>query len=151
MTPIGSQFPPEYLDSFVERAIQPGSVLRFHVEFTTPPKVKRLVVLSRCDNSVCVGFMLINSEINPNIFRNDRLRRLHLPLFVNHCSFLDHDSFLDCSDIKEMTLEEMKDLIRQDASRHLGNLDDGVFQSAVALLKEADTIKTKIKRKYNLL
>lgn len=151
MPSIGSLFPREVRDDFVNRTILPGSVLRIHVTNTNPPKIKRFVVLSTCDHKVCVGYLFINSEINPNCFPNQKLRDLHLPLSIDECDFLDHDSFLDCSDIKEIEVEKLTEIISRDPSRHIGHLPSSYLQRAIETVKSAPTITKKTKRKFNII
>lgn len=152
MSSLGSLFPDSARDDFSKRAICPGSVLRIHVTSTTPPKVKRLVVLALCGDQACVGYLLLNSHINPNYFPTAKLRALHLPLKKTaDRNYLDHDSFLDCSTIHNIDLNKLKEIISNDPRRHIGKLNDTDLDQAIETVKNAPTIPKKQKEKYNLI
>ena len=150
MSSLGSLFPDYIKEDFGTRQIEPGSVFRIHVDTTTPPKNKRLVVLAISGDNICVGYLFINSQINPNCFPSAELRALHLPLQANERDYLDHDSYLDCSDIKNITLNELKDIISQNPQQHIGKLSTTDIEAAIDIVKNAPTISKKQKEKYNL-
>lgn len=93
MSSLGDFFPSDFVQEFSqERGISPGDVLRFHCEFTTPPKEKMLVVV--CCDPLLV--LVINSEINPFILANDNMAACQVDLPVDDHDFLDHDSYVNC-------------------------------------------------------
>ena len=80
MTPrIGDIFPPNARAVFSVNAIKPGTVLRTHVDDTTPPKIKLFVVLAVNETQTSVASLYINSDVNPNMFHREELKNLHLP------------------------------------------------------------------------
>ena len=116
-----------------------------------PPKVKRLVVLAISGDNACVGYLFLNSRINPNVFPTAGLRSLHLPFEAASRDYLDHDSYLDCSDIKDMDLDELKKIISRDPNQHIGELNDTDLKTAKETVKNAPTISKKQKEKYDLI
>ncbi len=148
---LGSLFPEHAREDFVVRAIKPGAVLRIHVDTTTPPKTKRLVVLAISDNKICVGYLFINSEINPNVNWNASLQALHLPLDAGSNEYLDHDSYLDCSSIHDMTFDDLKNIITNDPALHIGTIGDADLGAATEKVTGAQTISPSQKRRYNLI
>ncbi len=151
MSSLGSLFPVSIRNDFSIRQIEPGSVFRIHVDTTTPPKVKRLVVLAISGDNICVGYLFINSQINPNYFSTARLRALHISLLASEQDYLDHDSYLDCSDIKNMNFNELKDIISQNPQQYIGKLSNTDIETAKNIVKNAPTISKTQKEKYNLI
>ena len=151
MSSLGSCFPDYLRENFSARQITPGSVLRIYASSTTPPKIKRIVILAITDDNICVGYLFVNSEINPNCFPTPELRRLHLPLQTVGRTYLDHDSYLDCSDVKEIPFNELKEILSNDPQKHIGKLSDSDFKQATELVKSALTISKKQKQKYRII
>jgi hypothetical protein len=148
---FGSLFPDAVREDFSKRKIQPGSVFRIHVNTTTPPKIKRIVILAISSDNICVGYLFINSDINPNLFQTPSLQNLHLYLQADCREFLDHDSYLDCSEIKDLSLDELKNIISNNPSRHIGELNETDLKTATSIVKLAPTISKRQKEKYGLL
>jgi hypothetical protein len=57
---LGDRFPKEYRESFCKQHLKIGAVLRLHVSQTTPPKIKRFVVLGINEDDVSVALLFIN-------------------------------------------------------------------------------------------
>ena len=142
---FGSLFPDSFRADFSERAIRPGSVLRIHVDTTNPPKQKRLVILAMGNDEAVVGYLFINSEINPNLFRTPALKALHLPLDKDRHGFLDHDSYLDCSKIFKVDMEQLRQAIASEPGQHIGCMDGETFETAIGIVRAAPTISPRDK------
>ena len=95
-----------------------------------------------------VGYLFVNSEINPNVFFNTRLRSLHLCLDHQIVPFLEHDSWLDCSTIYELPLDDIIKVVSKDPTCHLGFLPQSYFEASIQLLRNAPTIPRKLIIKY---
>ncbi len=54
-----------------------------------------------------IGFVVINSCINQNL--SIQLKQLHYPLRVAKYSFLDHDSYVCCGELKEITINHFSE------------------------------------------
>ncbi|EPR6395354.1 hypothetical protein ACU70F_004096 [Salmonella enterica subsp. enterica serovar Anatum] len=90
---LGDCFPPDFKANFSrERGISPGDVLYLHCDFTTPPKVKYMVVV--CCEPLLV--LLINSDINEFIKRNNDLMACQVEINREDHDFLKWDSFVNC-------------------------------------------------------
>lgn len=148
MCPLSDLFPESYRSDFSIRIINPGQVFRFHSTVTNPPKIKICVLLAVNNSLATVGYLFINSEINPHIFDNLSLRSLLLSLPRQDLPFLDHDSWLDCSHIHEIRLEEIQRIVAENPSCHLGNLSQSLFESSIQLIRNAPTIPRKVLVKY---
>ena len=150
MTDLSDLFPQSYRDDFANRNIQKGSVIRVFVKDTTPPKIKRFVVVGFSQDKVLLGTVFINSEINPNIFRTDELRNLHVPLDAQIHDFIDHDCFVDCSSIKEHSFDEIKQLLSHDPECSKGIVPENTMKEIIQTIKSAITISPSQKRKFDL-
>ncbi len=140
MVNLGESFPGSFREDYSKRIFTPGSVFRAYTDLTTPPKVKIFVILSVRSDLACVGSLFVNSEININYFPTPALRDLNLSLSKEDFDFLDHDSFLDCSQIKEMRLEMLYDMAKNDPGIFLGGLDNETLMLAINTAREAPTI-----------
>lgn len=106
MTPtLGDAFPEEARNSFACQKLQPRTVCRLFIKDTNPPKVKRIVIIGiNKEGKALIGYLFINSKINSTVFHSPELKSLHLQLSSKNAAYLDHDSFLDCSQIHEIEL-----------------------------------------------
>ena len=144
-------FPPDLRAVFSVTAIKPGAVLRTYVDDTTPPKIKLFVVLAVNESLASVASLYINSEVNPNMFHTEELKRLHLPVSSNVYTFLTHDSFIDCSDLREKNLLILQGVIRNDMDILRGELSSDDFASVRDTVVHAKTISVKLKKKFGLV
>lgn len=122
MSTLGDFFPSDFKQEFSQvRGISPGDVLRFHCEFTTPPKEKMLVVV--CCDPLLV--LVINSEINAFILANYNMTECQVDLPVADHDFLDHDSVVNCVRAHSaFSMEYAKEAIAAD----YGNVMEGRVQ-----------------------
>lgn len=91
--------------------IQPGDIFRIRLtieEGITPKnkddssRNKYFIVIGKTKDKKVIGFVVINSCINQNL--SIQLQQLHYPLRAVKYSFLDHDSYVYCGDLKEITI-----------------------------------------------
>jgi hypothetical protein len=151
MTDFSDLFPQSFRDDFAERNIQVGSVIRVFVKDTTPPKVKYFIVIGFSEDNVLLGTVFINSAINQNIFHNEYLKGLNVPLDSQMYDFIDHNSFVDCSDIKERNLVEIKQLLSNDPECSKGVVSEETMKTISTTLASATTISLNKKRKFGIL
>ena len=149
--PLGDLFPDELKGQNAENNLRIGSVLRYFNTDTRPPKVKRIVVVGFNEGKILFAYVFINTEINPNIFSSPRMRDLHLAFEASGREYLDHDSYVDCSQIKQEDSDAIKELMTQDFSVHIGDLSGNDIEKVVEKLKNAPTIDVKTKRKFGLI
>lgn len=60
---------------------------------------KYIVIIDKTDTGDFIGFSVVNSKINNNIKDN---HLSHYPISAKKYDFLSHNSFIDCSEIKEI-------------------------------------------------
>ncbi len=97
-----------------------------------------------------MGTVFINSEINPNIFRTDELRNLHVPLNAQGNDFIDHDCFVDCSSIKERSFGEIRQLLSNDPECSKSIVSETTMEVIVQTIRNAVTISSSQKRKFGV-
>jgi hypothetical protein len=151
MTDLSDLFPQSFRDDFAERNIQVGSVIRVFVKDTTPPKVKYFIVIGFSEDKVLLGTVFINSAINQNVFNTEYLKGLNVPLDAQLYDFIDHNSFIDCSDIKERNLIEIKQLMSNDPECSKGVVSEEIMKIISTTLASATTISISKKRKFGIL
>ncbi|MCW5910350.1 MAG: hypothetical protein KIT62_04710 [Cyclobacteriaceae bacterium] len=150
MPPLGDAFPGEFRKKFAEINIRIGSVIKTFVTDTTPPKIKRFVILGISVDKLAIGTLYINSAINPNLFPTPELKNLHLKLEKQSRDYLDHDSFLDCSKIYEKEYEDLLAVLQNDTSCLIGQLSSDDLILVKRTVKEARTIPLRTKKKFGL-
>ena len=148
---LGDLFPQELREQLSDNNLKVGSVLRFFMKDTNPPKDKRVIVVGFNDDKVLFAYVYINSEINPNMFSTPRLRNLHLPFEANGRSYLTHDSFVDCSQIKEENAQTIRDVMTDNIGVHIGDLSETDCKKVIDALKTSFRIDLKIKKKYGIV
>lgn len=77
---------------------------------------KYFVVLGVDDDGTIYGGVVINHAINPNI--SPKKQHLHHPISMSKYSFLEEDSFVNCVDLKTLSLEQLL------LGEFLGNIQD---------------------------
>ncbi len=151
VTNLGAFFPPEYQKAHRERNLRPGAVFKIFAKNTNPPKIKRIVVLGINEEKTLIGHLFINSNINLQCLDTDDLRNLQIYLEASYREYLDHNSYLDCSDLKPLPIAELERIYNADPSILLGHLSAEELAEARAKAAIAKTIRPKYKRMFGLI
>lgn len=108
---------------------------------------KFIVIVGFTPEGIALGTLLINSKVSP-IKQTPELLNSQYPLLArNYRSFLKYDSWLDCSDIFELS----KDKIEERDGYHIGKLIEDDKERVLTYLKESDLIDTFTKQRFGLL
>lgn len=134
----------------VPQYLRPGSVLRLFVKDTNPPKTKRFVVVGISIDEVSVASVYINSNLNKKAAWSLELESSHLFFEKAGRSYLDHDSWIDCSDLAIRDVAEMQSIILNRPDAIIGNLSAIDLRLVIKTLNKAYTIKGKTKKKFGL-
>lgn len=129
----------EKLKSF-NNQFTPGRVLYLFCNFTQPPKEKYLLIAST--NPLILMFV-INSEINQFKTRKPHLLNAQLPISVIDHKFLDHDSFIDCSQVvsqNDFSLKEIHSQVLKDMSRIKGTISQLLAQQIISVVNNSRTL-----------
>jgi len=79
------------------------------------------------------------------------LKGLNIPLDAHIYNFIDHNSFVDCSDIKERSFVEIKQLLSNDPECSKGVVSEETMKIISTTLANASTISLSKKRKFGIL
>ena len=108
---------------------------------------KYFVVVGFDEDGIAIGFVLINTDINPNL--SEEVKLLHYPILHKNYPFLENTNrFVDCNNIKRITREKFNSLIRSDSEA--GQLNEEDLQYIFSTLKESPTVTTKELLKYGI-
>lgn len=143
--------PQETKEQLSESNFKVGAVLKYHVAFTNPPKEKRLIVVGVDSEKVLFAAVLINSEINPNVFKSPEMKNLHLKFDSTGREYLEHPSYVDCSTLFEQDIAAVKKLMTNSPITHLGSLSGQDLKDITDKIKGAKTITPKMKKKYGFM
>ena len=72
------------------------------VKDTTPPKVKRFIVIGESTDSLTLASVYINTELNMKVNYNLDLQCQHIEFTADGRDYLDHTSFVDCSKLSNV-------------------------------------------------
>jgi hypothetical protein len=128
-------------------AIEQKQIVWADLEGIDHPKF--LVVAAIAGNRNDIAVIIINSAINPRKFPSKELKDLHYKISPDDYPFLDHDSWVDCSQIIELDFSDADKLLTDHPECGKGKISNTDFSNIFALLgSENNDIKPKIKRKY---
>lgn len=118
---------------------------------TTPPKIKRFVIIGINEELGRVGCLCINSRVNPNIITTSHLQGLQFLMEAHDRPYIDHDSYLDCSRLYEDNFQRLQDKYVLDTRTYLGQLTEADLVRVKRLVISARTIEKRKKKRYSLL
>lgn len=107
---------------------------------------KYFVVLGKTSDGKAIGFVLINSHINKNL--SEEVKLLHYPISKSKYPFLDHDSFIFCGQLKEISLAAFADRYK---SQTFGKLSDDDLELVVQAVVSSPSESKKHLRKFGLI
>lgn len=108
---------------------------------------KYIVIIGFTPEGIAVGALLINSEIDPSK-RSPEMLDCQYPMLLRHYpNILDYDSWLDCSDIFELSKEK----ITEREGKLKGCLTEEDKERVLVFLKETDVFDNITKRRFGLL
>lgn len=108
---------------------------------------KFFVVLGEDIDGNIIGFVLINSHINP--YLTDEVKDLHYPISKNEYPFLDGvNRFVDCNKIKRITRKRFDELFKRDSKK--GEINEYDFNLIVETLKSSPSVTPKELKRLGL-
>lgn len=122
MASLGDFLPQNLKDELAKNNILPGAILKAFVKDIFPPKEKYFIIVAFSIDKIAIATVYINSQINPNKFPTEELRKFHLELKASDNNFLGHDSFADCTQLHEKNYEELFRLLQTQPAVHIGVL-----------------------------
>ena len=134
--------------------IQRGDVIRMEMtpEEGVKPKNegdesrnKYFIVLGKTEDGNLIGFVLINTNINQNL--SFALKKLHYPLAVSKYPFLQKNRFVDCAQLKEITLENFTSRYKYQS---FGRIDDDDLTYITEDVASSQLATTKHLKRFGL-
>ena len=122
----------------------------YHAEFAGIPHGKFFIIIQTAINRKTLATVFINTDINPRKFPTQELKDLHLKIFAKDYSFLNHDSYIDCSDIIERDFLEIEEYIAEHPRCSKGSLIDSDLKEVMTRLMRSPLISPKIRIKYGI-
>ncbi|WP_017259097.1 hypothetical protein [Pedobacter arcticus] len=150
MSSLSESFSSKDREEFAKRNLKIGSVIKVFVSDTNPPKEKRLVLVGISYDQIYYASIFLNTEVNANIFYTTALKDLHVELKAIDRAYLDHDSFADCSQIQKRKSDWLLELIRDNPSKVLGELNEYDLKLLQNKIKSAHTIAPAMKKIFGL-
>ena len=109
-------------------------------------RTKYFTVIGQDQDKGLIGSLLVNSNVNTNVLNTKELLDCQFPLRKKDYDFLDHDSFLDCSELFE--LDKIK-IIQK--GREEGELTLKDKNLVLEHLRDSEVISAKLKKRYKIL
>ena len=107
-------------------------------DFTKPPKEKFIVLAAPDDPPL---LLVVNSSIPPFISAKPHLAMCQVALVASDHAFLDHDSFVNCSEvIDSMSSSNLLDQLVADPARIRGEVSAPARSRIVEAVRKARTI-----------
>jgi len=148
---IGDKFPDSFKEDFAKRNIRVGSVLKLFQTNTTPPKEKRFIIVGITEDSFSLATVYINTSINKNVNYSKELKSLQLGLEAT-CErpYLDHNSFVDCSQIYEKNYQQIFNAILKRPEAVIGSVSHLDLKEIKGKLLSSPKISLITKKKFKL-
>lgn len=103
---------------------------------------KYMVILGFANGMALVGGVVFNSNINPNIPATARM--YHYPVNGEGYSFLNHDSFIDCTTIVQVGISRLSQLMA------IGYLKETDLVLVIGAVAENPHIPIFLKQRYGI-
>ncbi|PQJ80115.1 hypothetical protein [Polaribacter porphyrae] len=145
---LGDFFPDDLKNQFAKRNIDLGSAILIQIPNFTVNYDKYIIVVSKNNSDDFLAYVVINSETNTNVAYNSYLKSLHVKIDKENHSFLDRDSFVDCSKLREFLIKDVIDFLAENPERAIGNVSPDVLRLIHITLSTATTIEPFMKRKF---
>lgn len=141
--------PDSLSDKLILSTIQPGVVIRFYDPDSS--KEKRVIILGIDEESILASYVRINSEINFNVFRTTDQIDCQYKICSDSNEFLDHDSYVDCTNLCKCSLSDIVDYIKIRNEAILGAVKQNDLDSIITLVVQSETSVPSQLRMFGLL
>ena len=145
---LGDFFPDDFKARFAKRNIDLGSAILIKIPDFSINYDKYIIVVAKNNAEKSIAYVVINSEANPNVAYNAYLKSLHIKIDKANNPFLERDSFVDCSKLREFSIDKVIAFLKKNPERVVGNVSEDVLKSIHLTIIKATTIEPYIKKKY---
>lgn len=125
-----------------------GSVIKIYDNDLLKPKVKWFIIVG--DVSGTLATIFINTDPKPEELTPE-LQGQQLSLSKDSCTFLDHDSFADCSEIIIRPKGKINEILQREPKRELGTVPKDVMEEITRLIRVSDSIDNYTKKQFGFL
>lgn len=139
-------FPEDFKDQFANEKIDLGTTLLVEIpDFNISHKKFAIIVGV---SQEIVGMVIINSEININVFRTSFMQSQHILIpLEGHEDFLEKDSYIDCTKLQQHSKSEILDFIKNNPSK-VFNASDDVCRKINMMISSSKLIPLSEKRMF---
>lgn len=108
---------------------------------------KYFVVLGHDSEGNAVGFVLVDSVINPNLPK--KRQNAHYKILAKNNAFLNGtDRYVDCSDFKQISKKRFSELFGKDKAK--GNINSADLKAIKKLTTEYEDASPKLLKRFGL-
>jgi len=141
---LGQYFSDEDRNNYIVRQLIPGRVIYIFCPFTDPPKEKFLIIVYWGTKPL---LFVVNSRVPEFIKRKPELSKCQVPITSLDYDFLDHDSFINCSEVYDsLESSEIINQIYLELGRIKGELSVTTKRQIIAVVRDAKTVSANHKR-----
>lgn len=145
---LADSFPDSIKEKFASRNIDIGKALFIEIpEFQISHK-KYWVIVSINTPRTFIAGVVINTEINTNVAYNQYLQSQHILIKQCDHSFLDYDSYVDCSKLQKRPFREVYKAIVENPNIVVGNVTDEMLRQIHLKIKCSKTISKKERKEF---
>lgn len=148
---LGDFFSDDLKEEFAQRNIDLGNAILIKIPDFDINYDKFIVVVSKDQENVSLAFVVINSDTNVNVNYSPYLKSLQVGIDQQNHDFLERDSFVDCSKLREFPIQHVVDFLIEKPKRAVGNVSEDVLRSIHLTITTARTIERITKVKYGFI
>ncbi|UZO81511.1 type II toxin-antitoxin system PemK/MazF family toxin [Aquimarina sp. ERC-38] len=145
---LGDLFPDDLKQKFAERNIDIGKSILIKIEDIDVNYPKYVIIVSKNNNEFLLAYVIINTEVNENVFPTPYLKSLHVLIDKQNHSFLDYDSYVNCSEIRTFNKQDIINFLIKNPERAVGNVSENVLKAIHTTISTARTIPKYLKDKF---
>jgi hypothetical protein len=119
---LGDFFPDDLKNQFAKRNIDLGSAILIKIPAFNISYDKYIIVVAKDSKKEYLAYVVINSEANPNFAYNSYSKSLQLKINKVDNPFLEKDSFVDCSNLREFSISTVVEFLKNNPERAVGNI-----------------------------
>jgi hypothetical protein len=145
---LGDLFPESLKKNFAERNVDIGKAILIEIVELQVNYPKYVIIVGNNDEEMLLAYVIINTEINPNLFPSPYLKSLHILIDKDRHDFLEYDSHINCAELKEFGKQEVIDFLVANPERAIGNIHEDLLKSVHYTIMTATTISKFQKKKF---
>lgn len=134
---IGDYLSDEKKRQYIHTRLVSGAVLYRHCDFTKLPKIKYLLVVQVQEQ---VAVLVINTKINKFIKSYKYLLDSQVSIIQASHTFLDHDSYIDCTSTEYLVTADLVDEIMGNMDTIKGKITDELKVAVITTIQDSFTL-----------